>query len=174
MHLATHVGQEDMHQLHLLPAKTARWDNTRTQMTLMGLSAKLAAKVLLRRTMSVVVYLVQLVSTRARLPLPPTIAHLVKQACMLSMPLHLARLAPQASTMLKQKQSQLDSATFVELDNLQKMLLLMTAQTAPPDISRAKMNQSITLARYAPRENIKINQDNKAAKIAPLADIQSP
>ena len=181
LHPATHVGQENTHQIHLLAAKIAHWGNIRTKGALLKPRAsneQLVSMLMLRKVHMIQakmpVKAVQLVFTKARLPLPPTIAHLVRQACMLSMPLHLARLAPQASTMLKQKQSQLDSATFVELDNLQKMLLLMTAQTAPPDISRAKMNQSITLARYAPRENIKINQDNKAAKIAPLANIQSP
>ena len=102
---ATHVGQVNTHQMHLLAAETALWEDIRTKTTLIKPHAKHADPVNTPKISKVLVETVQVARIRARrLPLLTT-ALLARQACMYTMHLHLVRLALQASTMMRPNQA---------------------------------------------------------------------
>ena len=108
LHPAPHVGQENTHQIHLLAAKIAHWENIRTKAALLkprASNVQLVSMLMIRKAHMIQakmpVKVVQLVGTRARMLPLLTAALLVRQACMLSMQLHLATLAPQASTLMQ-------------------------------------------------------------------------
>ena len=59
------------------------------------------------------------------------------------------------------------------MDSMQQMPLLTSAHFAQPGISKTKIRQTSTLARYAPRENVNTKQDKQAAIVAIPANIQT-